>query len=217
MLVLLGNQINNGLIAKDDYAKLAISPNYQQDRTVFAGTAKGLFVTQDGGTSWRKLPGTAYGGDNYIETIALSPNYQSDRTLLVSVRGQGLFKTVDGGTTFTRSGDYLTGPIEFSPAYSIDRTIFSSSGAELNKSTDGGDTWQTVANIQPKYNFMTILYHVLTNSPQRRYLTASIAALFCYVFLGYLRLGKKLPLRKWQIKTSGVFTAFISVLILLSV
>ncbi|MDJ0687953.1 MAG: hypothetical protein QNJ41_05555 [Xenococcaceae cyanobacterium MO_188.B32] len=86
---------------------IAISPNYATDRTVwvgtvFAGTAEGLFITQDGGASWHKLPGTAYGGDNYIETIALSPNYQSgqakpgseaDRTLLVSVRGQGLFKT----------------------------------------------------------------------------------------------------------------------------
>ena len=209
--------VNNGLIAKDNYAKLAISPNYQQDRTVFAGTAEGLFVTQDGGTSWQKLPGTAYGGDNYIETIAISPNYQSDRTLLVSVRGQGLFKTVDGGMTFTRSGDYSTGPIEFSPAYSVDRTIFTSSGAELNRSIDGGDTWQTVANIQPDYNFLTILYHFLTNSPQRRYLTAAIAAIFCYLLLGYLRLGKRLPFRKWQLKTSGVFTAFIGVLILLSV
>ena len=218
--------VNNGLIAKDDYAKLAISPNYQQDRTVFAGTAEGLFITQDGGASWHKLPGTAYGGDNYIETIALSPNYQSgqakpgseaDRTLLVSVRGQGLFKTVDGGTTFTRIGDYLTGPIEFSPSYSVDRTIFTSSGAELNKSTDGGDTWQTVANIQPNYNFLTIVYHVLTNSPQRRYLTASIAAIFCYLLLGYLKLGKRLPFRKWKLKTSGVFTTFISVLIFLSV
>ncbi len=209
--------VNNGLIAKDNYAKLTISPNYQSDQTVFAGTAEGLFVTQDGGTSWRKLAGTAYGGDSYIETIAISPNYQSDRTFLVSVRGEGLFKTVDGGTTFTQIGDYLTGPIEFSPAYSVDQTIFSSSGAELYKSTDGGDTWQTLVVPKPDYNFLTILYHIVTNSPERIYLTASIAALFGYLLLGYLSFGKKLPFRKWQLKTSGAFTAFISVLILLSV
>ena len=209
--------INNGLIAKDDYAKLEISPNYQEDRTVFAGTAEGLFVTQDGGTNWRKLSGTAYGGESYIETIAISPNYQSDRTFLISVRGEGLFRTVDGGTTFTQIGDYLTGPIKFSPAYSVDQTIFSSSGAELYKSTDGGDTWQTMVVPKPDYNFLTILYHFVTNSPERKYLAASVVALLSYFLLGSLRLGKRLPFRKWQIKTSGAFTAFIGALSLLSV
>ncbi len=209
--------INNSLFAKDDYAKLAISPNYQEDRTVLAGTAQGLFVTQDEGTSWRKLAGIAYGGDSYIETIAISPNYQSDQTFLISVRGEGLFKTVDGGTTFLRIGDYLTGPINFSPSYSVDQTIFSSSGAELYKSTDGGDTWQTMVFPKPDYNFLTILHHLATNSPERRYLLALIAALFSYLLLGHLRLGKKLPFRKWQLKTSGAFTAFIGVLSFLSV
>lgn len=208
--------INNGLNTKDNYAKLNISPNYQADRTVFAGTAKGLFVTQDEGTSWRKLAGIAYGGDSYIENIALSPNYQSDQTFLISVRGKGLFKTVNEGTTFTQIGDYLTGPINFSPSYSVDQTIFSSSGAELYKSTDGGDTWQTIVFPKPDYNFLTILYHFAINSPQRRYLAALIAALFSYLLLGYLNLGKKLPFRKWQLKTSGAFTAFIGVLSFLS-
>ena len=208
--------VNNGLIAKGGYAKLAISPNYQEDGTVFAGTAEGLFVTEDGGTSWRKLAGTAYGGDSYIETIAISPNYQNDQTFLISVRGKGLFKTEDGGRTFTQIGDYLTGPIKFSPSYSVDQTIFSSSGAELYKSTDGGDTWQTVANIQPNYNFLTIFYHLLTNSPERKFLAALIVALLSYLLLGYLGLEKRLPLRKWQLKAGGTFVAFIGVLSLLS-
>ncbi|MGF1539082.1 MAG: YCF48-related protein [Pleurocapsa sp.] len=224
-----------GLVAQDDYVKLAISPNYQSDqakpgskadRTVFAGTAKGLFVTQDGGTSWRKLAGIAYGGDSYIENIAVSPNYQSDqakpgskadRTFLVSVRGEGLFKTADGGATFTQVGDYLTGELMFSPAYSVDQTIYGSSGAELYRSTNGGDTWQTIVVPQPDYNFLTILAHFVVSSPERRYLAAAIAALLSYLLLGYLRLGKRLPLRKWQLKTGAAFTAFIGVLGLLSV
>lgn len=207
----------NGLAVKDDYAKLAISPNYRIDRTVFAGTAEGLLVTRDGGTSWRKLTGTAYGGDRYIENIALSPNYQSDRTLLVSVRGEGLFRTLDGGKTFAWVGDYVTGPIQFSPAYSVDRTIYSSSGAELFRSEDGGSSWQTVVAPQPNYNFSTILYHLTTNSPERRYLAASLVALLSYLLLGWLRWSKKLPCKKWQLKTSGAFTAFVGMLGLLSI
>jgi photosystem II stability/assembly factor-like uncharacterized protein len=210
--------INNGLSTKDNYAKLTISPNYQKDQTVFAATSQGVFISQDVGTSWHKLAGTAYGEDSYIENIAVSPNYQRDLTFIVSVRGKGLFKTVDAGTTFTQIGDYVTGPIQFSSAYSVDQTIFSSSGAELYKSTNGGDTWQTIVIPQPNYNFLTILYHFATNSPIRRYLIASIAAIFCYLLIsGYLRLGKKLPFPKWQFKTSGVFTVFLGTLILLSI
>jgi photosystem II stability/assembly factor-like uncharacterized protein len=171
--------INNGLSVKDNYAKLAISPNYQTDQTLLAGTSQGLLISQDAGTSWRKLPGAAYGGDSYIENIAISPNYQSDLTFLISVRGKGLFKTVDAGTTFTQIGDYVTGPIQFSPAYAVDQTIFSSSGTELYKSTNGGDTWQTLVVPKPDYNFLTILYQFMTNSPGRRYLVAALAALFC--------------------------------------
>ncbi|MGL4881997.1 MAG: WD40/YVTN/BNR-like repeat-containing protein, partial [Waterburya sp.] len=195
------------------------SPNYQTDKTVLAGTSQGLLISQDAGTSWRKLPGTAYGGDSYIENIAISPNYQSDSTFLISVRGKGLFKTVDAGTTFTQIGDYVTGPIQFSPNYATDQTIFSSSGAELYQSTNGGDTWQPLVVPKPDYNFLTILYHFLTNSPGRRYLVAALTALFCYFISGYLRLGKKLklPFSKWQLKTSGVFTVFLGTLIFLSV
>jgi photosystem II stability/assembly factor-like uncharacterized protein len=211
--------INNGLTVQDNYAKLAISPNYQTDQTLLAGTSQGLLISQDAGTSWRKLPGTAYGGDSYIENIAISPNYQSDSTFLISVRGKGLFKTVDAGQTFTQIGDYVTGPIQFSPAYAADQTIFSSSGAELYQSTNGGDTWQPLVVPKPDYNFLNILYHLVTNSPGRRYLVAALAALFCYFISGYLRLGKKLklPFPKWQLKTSGVFTVFLGTLLLLSV
>ena len=206
-------QLLDGLQIVDNYAKLAISPNYQRDRTVLAATSQGLFVTRDGGTSWRNLP-IAVGEDNYIENIALSPNFESDRTLLVSVRGAGLFKTSNGGDTFTRIGEYWTGPIVFSPAYAADRTIFGSSGAELFKSTDGGDSWQTVAVARADYGLPTILYHLATNSPQRKYIFAALAALATYLILGLW--NKKLPLRKWQLKMGGAFTAFIGALSLLS-
>ncbi|MEM8831301.1 MAG: YCF48-related protein [Cyanobacteria bacterium P01_G01_bin.19] len=208
--------VSNGLAAEDDYAKLAISPNYQADRTVFAATSTGLSVTKDGGMSWHKLPSAAYGGDSYIETIAISPTYQSDRTLLVSVRGKGLFRTVDGGNTFERVGDYLTGEIHFSPTYESDRSIYGSSGAELYKSDNGGDTWQVLAFPKPKYNFLTILYHFAVNSPQRRYLSAFIAALVSYLLIGNLPLKRKLHWRKWQLKMSIALAAFISVLGVLS-
>ncbi len=209
---------SNGIpVKKQSIKSLAISPSYQVDKTVFAGTAEGLYETKDGGESWRKLGGNAYGGDGNINTIAISPNYQSDRTFIIKVKGRGLFKTVNGGENFTRIDDYSTGQIKFSPSYSIDQTIYRSSGTELFKSTDGGNNWETITIPPDNYNFLTFLYLRLTLSPQRRFLIALVAALLSYLSLGYLGLGKKLPFRKLQIRAGGAFATFILVLILLSV
>ncbi|MDJ0633128.1 MAG: hypothetical protein QNJ34_08050 [Xenococcaceae cyanobacterium MO_188.B29] len=195
---------------------LAISPSYQVDKTVFAGTKIGLFETKDGGKSWLKLAQTVDGGDAYIQEIGISPNYQSDRTFIIAAQGKGLFKTVNGGKTFTRISDDLTGPIKFSPSYSLDRTIYASSGTELSKSTDGGNSWQTITIPFSNYNFLTILYLRLTLSTKLRFIAAVIAALVSYLLLGYLGLEKKLPFRKSQIRSGGAFTVFIVVLILFS-
>ena len=229
--------VSNAIPSMEEEIKLAISPSYKVDQTVFAGTTAGLFVTRDGGTSWRKLAGTADGDDGYVEAVAISPNYQNDRTLIMSIRGRGLFKTIDGGATFTRVGDDLlnnnhslanmygfwppTVPIQFSPSYSVDRTIYGVSGTKLFKSTDGGNTWANMPIPTPQgaslMNLLTYHYFRLTVSPIYRFLAAAIAALSGYLVLGRLRLEKKLLLRKMQIKASGAFAAFIVVFILLSV
>ena len=222
---------SNGLAVEGGLIKLAISPSYKVDKTVWAGTTEGLFETQDGGENWRKLAGTAYGGDGYIEDIVISPNYKSDRTFIVGVKERGLFKTVNGGKSFTQIGDpnmksfqsTVGHTIQFSPSYSIDRTIYVSSNTEmfkLFKSTDGGNSWETLTIPKLNYNFMHFLYLRLTLHPKRRFLAALIAALFAllsYLFFGYLGLEKKLPFRKLQIRAGGAFAAFIVVLILLSV
>lgn len=131
---------------------LVISPNYE-DKTLFAGSAgaKGLFKTTDGGASWQKLTGAAYGGDGHIIFIAISPDYRNDETIIISVKGKGLFKTDDGGLTFVEIGDELINNnhaikfIAFSPLYSTDNTIYAASGEEIFRSTDGGYTWELIS------------------------------------------------------------------------
>ncbi|MGD2179559.1 WD40/YVTN/BNR-like repeat-containing protein [Lusitaniella coriacea] len=216
--------------------QLAISPNYKVDNTVLASTEAGLFITKDAGENWSKLPGAAYGRDGYIEGVALSPNYQTDRTFLASVRGKGLFKTMDGGETFTKIGDdsillaKMIGPpsagipIQFSPSYAEDNTIygFGASSTEVFKSTDGGNTWKTIE--VPKvdnndYNFTTwvqLMLYVYRNK-LIKLVAALFAALVAYLILGYSGLEKKLPLNKLQLKVIGAFVVFIGAFIVLFV
>jgi photosystem II stability/assembly factor-like uncharacterized protein len=198
--------------------QLAISPNYKADRTVIAGTADGLFMTKDAGKSWSELKG-AYGNDSLIEGVAISPDYQSDRTFLVSVKGEGLFKTTDGGQTFSKTGNDAISlsrmnsvpsagiPIQFSPAYRNDKTIygFGSSTTEVYKSIDSGNTWETVVvprNRDESYDLITrisLFVHVYRSRLLKFGLALGIAIL-SYFVLGYLNLEKKLPLSRLQIK-----------------
>ncbi len=221
-----------------NWLPLAISPNYQADQTVIAGSDEGLFKTKDGGTTWEKLVGSAYGGNGYVEAIGFSPNFQNDQTLLVTIRGKGAFKTVDGGKTFSQIDDLIeqnhslsplltvstsSVPIKFSPSYATDNTIygFGTAGADVLKSTDGGQTWQITAvprsesqidNFVTSLKVVNLVFHIY---PFLGFIAALVLALPSYLLLGYLGLEKKLPLHKWQIKSGGAFVVFLAVLLVL--
>jgi photosystem II stability/assembly factor-like uncharacterized protein len=137
---------------------LAISPNHQVDGTLFAGTERGLFVTRDRGGSWTELTAPPLSTDSLVEAVAVSPDYPVDGTVLVSVRGSGLFRSTDGGSSFVSVGSSLvagnvqvqdfnaptSAPLVFSPAYATDRTIFGFGATEVVRSTDGGSTWSVL-------------------------------------------------------------------------
>ena len=218
--------------------QLAISPNYKTDKTVMAGTGRGVFVTKDSGETWVKLVGTAYGDNSYIEGLAISPDYKNDGTFLVSVRGKGLFKTVNGGKDFTPIGNDSMGfarmnnvpssgvPIQFSPTYATDKTIyaFGAAGAAVFKSTDAGNTWSTLSIPLKNPSYENNQYDLLTSLDLMFYVhqgrilrivAALIAGLFSYFLLGYLGLEKKLSLSKSWIKIGGGAIIFALALIVL--
>jgi photosystem II stability/assembly factor-like uncharacterized protein len=185
----LTNVLNKSTVMSDEghgggnIIRLAISPNYGTDGTLVAGTNKGIFKSIDQGKRWIKLVRTPFDEDSYIEAIAISPNYQFDQTFMVSVRGIGLFRSRDRGETFIEVGKDLINnnqqvsnftnfpttynPLIFSPSYRIDQTIYASSGTDLLRSTDGGDTWKTVAlpEIRKKNVFDRIHLKIANSLP----------------------------------------------------
>ena len=76
---------------------LVISPAYVEDATLFSGTVSGgIFVTNDGGASWR----ATYQGFSAIDAIAISPGYASDGTVLAGSADGLILRTTDGGETW---------------------------------------------------------------------------------------------------------------------
>ncbi|MFQ6114997.1 MAG: WD40/YVTN/BNR-like repeat-containing protein, partial [bacterium] len=148
--------------------RVAISPNFVNDKTIFAvaGTgstfdafyANGIFKSTDGGLTWtwvfKDIPVP-------VRDIVLSPNYAADQTIFVITNYFGgtlsgiILKSVDGGinweyielsSTNTGTNNFGTlSAITFSPAYSDDQTVFVADWiGNIFKSTDGGVSYQTV-------------------------------------------------------------------------
>ncbi len=128
---------------------LAISPNYKNDRTLFAAGGAGVFKSADGGASWQQKSQQSLSGQ-FTFAIALSPSYESDQTLVVSIKGNGLFKSTDGGETFSSIGGRLLENnhemrhIEFSPLYTADKILYAVSLEDVFQSADDGNTWQLI-------------------------------------------------------------------------
>ncbi len=227
---------------KIGWGQLAISPNYKVDQTVIAATNEGLFKTTDAGKMWEPLDSSAYGKDSLVEAVGISPNYKNDQTFIISIKGRGLFKTVDRGKTFKQIGkDLITQnqalsgmvmststPIQFSPAYAIDQTIygFGSAKAELFKSIDGGDTWSIIPvpkNTNKIDDFITdikIIHLFFTAYPVLKFIIAAIGAFLSYLLLGFLRLEKQ-PLFKFfsksQVRIGFSLLGFIIIFAVLSI
>jgi len=149
--------VGGGLPPDEWVVSLALSPNYADDQTIFAGvssglTGEGVYKSTDGGHSWRLA---CLGlNDLLVQEVAVSPDYADDATVFARSYRQGLFRSTDGGAHWTALGDRYAGEPEdrrlgtlaLSPNYTTDSTLWAGmsglSHSALLASTDGGDTWQ---------------------------------------------------------------------------
>ena len=144
---------------EDAGIQLAISSNFAADKTLFAISRAGLYRSINAGDSWENITSKFLNEPTFMEAIAISPNYAEDRTVIVSPRGRGLFKSTDGGETFSAIGDSrmtfarMTNvpsagrPLQFSPNYAVDKTLFGFGAAEteIYRSIDDGESWEALS------------------------------------------------------------------------
>ncbi len=122
---------------------LAVSPNFAEDGTVFAGTAEdGVFVSTDRGDSW--VPWNFSLLDLNVYALALSPNFAQDHTVYVGTES-GIFRSINGG----RGWRELPFPMDVAPVLALgvsaNGTIYAGTEEHgLYASTDGGTAWSQI-------------------------------------------------------------------------
>ena len=124
--------------------------------TLYAGTGEGfgsagarlrgngVFVSTDSGQSWAQLPSTS---------VATTPNFEFVNRIAVAANGSalavatenGLFRSIDGGTVFTRVISQDTKDVVFHPTV-ITQAVASGNGW-VRYSTDGGASWSSATGL----------------------------------------------------------------------
>ncbi|MFQ5740613.1 MAG: WD40/YVTN/BNR-like repeat-containing protein [Acidobacteriota bacterium] len=146
---------------------VAVSPNYPTDQTLFIATdeissvKRGIFVllrSTDAGATW-----TVMGVPNApVADIVVSPAYGSDSTVFAAIPGHGIYRTQDGGASWSKllsfpgisagivpqDSSFMAPILAISPDFGVDTTLFAANqNNEIYKSTDAGDSWVLVQDF----------------------------------------------------------------------
>jgi photosystem II stability/assembly factor-like uncharacterized protein len=139
-----------------------------------ANSSSSLLVTHDSGATWQTLP---VPGNASFSNVALDP-----RTHSLFLTGSGVYRSVDGGQTWTAAAGEIAGDFinQVTPDLSTPGVLYAAgrtppgphflppSQARVFKSTDGGVTWlRSDAGLETVTNLNKIL--VLPNAPATLY------------------------------------------------
>ena len=166
-----GNWVNLGPITKPGNAGTgqpngngrvnAIAFHPTSPTHIYVGApAGGLWISTDAGTSWQSFT-------DVLPTLGVSSiaiDYTNTNIIYIGTGdrdagdavGMGVFKSVDGGTTFTPANDNMSsatvGRLLIDPVNH--NTLFAASSNGLFKTTDGGTTW----NLVKSGNFKEVVF-----------------------------------------------------------
>ncbi len=131
--------VGSGLPPDDFPVQVAVAPTSPQTvYVVDSGTFQGLYVSRDGGLHFTRLAATP----DFPFAVFLSPT--QDGTLFVSA--DALYRSVDGGASFTKVLDTFANDLAFDP---LDRSVVYAVAATagLFRSQNGGATFSPFGGL----------------------------------------------------------------------
>jgi len=150
-------RLHAGLPTCANVNALAFSPRFAHDRTVFAGLSErhgrsgGVYKSTDAGTTWHAV-NSGIGFDPNVgpdvRALAVSPDFAADQTLYAGTDGFGVFRSTDGGASWTNVGDSLYNP------HVRTLSVLPGPEAAIFAGTDGSGIWHyrwTAATPTPTY------------------------------------------------------------------
>lgn len=103
----------------------------------------GIFVTQNGGTTWTRLGSTAGPDWLAVNRIAIDPN---DSRVLLAGTMTGIFRSTDSGATWSKRASFPALDLDFHPTDSKQAVAGARDGYPYY-STDGGLSWTRANGI----------------------------------------------------------------------
>jgi photosystem II stability/assembly factor-like uncharacterized protein len=123
---------------------LAVDPEYQSSKTLFAGTESGLFRSINGGRSWREVNFPS----EYAPILSLAVR---QGRIFAGTESSGLFFSGDSGQSWSQIiGDTLedsVNGIALSPNFPTNPSILLALNNRILFSPDGGQSWQLRVEI----------------------------------------------------------------------
>lgn len=98
-----------------------------------------------------------------VRSLSISPNYAGDHTVFAGTFSGHVYRTLDGGATWTDQGllkstSYQVRALAVSPNFASARTVFSglNPSGGVYRSTDAGSTWTAVNSGLPSQNIAAL-------------------------------------------------------------
>ncbi len=129
---------------------LALSPNWRDDETAFAGTTTGLYRSDNGGRAWR-FTGFPSECAPVLCLAAWHDPASGSQKLLAGSESQGLWTSKDNGETWHRlAAQSLTGAVNqiYVQTHSSGATLHALADEGIFRCEDAGETWQLAYSIE---------------------------------------------------------------------
>ncbi len=149
--------VDNGvtwiLLRNEGSRAIAVDP-FTSNHLLADFSGKGLFESQDGGTSWAQvtnLPSIPNGGSAQINAITFSPKVPGAIFIATTGNGNaGVLRSTDGGASYALANSGLTdfhvSAVAVNPQ--TPSMLFAGTGAGVFKSIDNGNSW-VLSNAKP--------------------------------------------------------------------